>query len=395
MNESIRSSCCSWLAAGALVAALGCGTQGDPAAPDRGTAGERASVVPQNSTTLPPAEGADTAQPTSPIVAMSKPVLTRDDCNKVAINFAPKVPSVFILVDRSSSMFERSLWEPLKKGVLAVIDQLDGEMRFGFSSYTGERGHTCPDLSMIVPVAKDNYPAIERAYEGIEAPMFKGETPTAAALSEITILLEEPNDQPDAFTSPGPKYILLVTDGEPDFCDDPNVTCSRDSVVGAVQKAFEQGIGTFVFSIGGQVDRTHLGDVANAGVGNPVEDHQMAVMYQCPEMHGTYAAENGSAPFFEPDVNDQQALVDALTSAIAGVRSCVFDLQGKVQIDLSMADQGLVTIDGIPIPFGPPDGFRMNTPTQLELLGSACTQLKQPETLQVSIDFPCKAIELF
>ena len=334
------------------------------------------------------------SQPSSPIIMMSKPISTKDECNKVAIDFAPKVPSVFILVDRSSSMFEHSLWEPLKKGVLAVIDQLDGEMRFGFSSYTGERGRTCPQLSTIVPVAKDNYPTIERAYNEITAPMFKGETPTAAAITQIAEQLAPAKDQPDQFTT-DPRYIVLVTDGEPDFCDDPNVTCSRDAVVGAVQKAFELGVGTFVFSVGGEVAKSHLGDVANAGVGNPVEDHQMAVMYQCPEKHGTYGAETGSAPFFEPDVNDQKALAAALTSAIAGVRSCIFDLQGKVKIDLSMADQGLVAIDGTPVTYGAPDGFRMNTPTQLELLGASCARLKKPETLQVSIDFPCKAIELF
>jgi hypothetical protein len=120
----------------------------------------------------------------------------------------------------------------------------------------------------------------------------------------------------------------------------------------------------------------------------------MAVQYQCPEAQGSYSATTGSAPFFEPDVNDQQALVTALTGAIAGVRSCVFDLQGKVQIDLAMADQGVVTIDGESVAYGAPDGFRMNNPTQLELLGAGCTRLKQPQTLRVSIDFPCKAIEL-
>jgi hypothetical protein len=134
--------------------------------------------------------------------------------------------------------------------------------------------------------------------------------------------------------------------------------------------------------------------VANAGVGFPVEDRQMAVHYQCPQKQGSYAGTTGSAPFFEPDVNDQQALVAALTGAIAGVRSCVFDLQGKVQIDLALADQGLVTIDSELVTYGAPDGFRMNNPTQLELLGAACARLKKPETQRVSIDFPCKAIEL-
>jgi hypothetical protein len=368
------------------AAVLGCAGQ-EPAGGSKGVSRGAAGNVAAPGSTLPPAASVDMSQPVSPIVPMSMPVQTEDECNKVAIEFAPKVPAVFILVDRSSSMFERSLWDPLKQGVLAVVQQLEGEMRFGFSSYTGERDRMCPELSMIVPVAESNYAAIERAYNSIERPQFKGETPTSLALSAVSeTLLQEPADDP--------KYIVLVTDGEPDFCDDPNVTCSRDAVVAAAQEAFARGVGTFVFSIGGEVDRSHLGDLANAGVGLPVEDRQMAVMYQCPERRGTYGTTTGSAPFFEPDVSDQQALVAALSGAIAGVRSCIFDLQGKVQIDLTMADQGLVTIDGEPVTYGAPDGFRMNSPTQLELLGAACTRLKQPETMRVSIDFPCKAIEL-
>jgi hypothetical protein len=276
------------------------------------------------------------------------------------------------------------------QGVLAVIKQLEGEIRFGFSSYTGERDKMCPQLTMIVPVAAKNYSAIERAYTAIEKPQFKGETPTSLALTEVShTLLQEPEESP--------KYILLVTDGEPDFCDDPNVTCSRDAVVAAVQEANGLGVGTFIFSIGGEVEKSHLADVANAGVGMPVEDHQMAVQYQCPMKRGTYSTTpvTASAPYFEPDVNDQQALISALTATIAGVRSCVFDLQGKVKIDLAMADQGLVTIDDVPVPYGTPDGFRMNSASQLELLGAACTKVHQPQTLRVSIDFPCKAIELF
>ncbi len=73
----------------------------------------------------------------TPISMAGQPAPIADDCNKVEIEFAPRVPSVFILVDRSSSMFERNLWAPLKDGVLAVIDRLDEEIRFGFSSYTG------------------------------------------------------------------------------------------------------------------------------------------------------------------------------------------------------------------------------------------------------------------
>jgi hypothetical protein len=284
-------------------------------------------------------------------------------------------------------MFERSLWTPLKDGILAVIEQLQGEIHFGFSSYTGAQGMQCPQLTTIVPLAERNYAAIKRAYDAIAKPEFKGETPTSLAIQEVSkTLLKEPKNSP--------KFIILVTDGEPDFCDDPNVTCSRDAVVAAAQAAYAQGVGTFIFSVGGEVDRAHLGDVANAGTGQPVEDRQMAVHYQCPSSTATYSATSGNARYFEPDVNDRAALVTALANTIAGVRSCVFDLQGKLQIKLMLADQGVVEIDGQHVPYGGPDGYRMNSETQLELLGASCKRLKQPETKRVFIDFPCEAVEL-
>lgn len=134
--------------------------------------------------------------------------------------------------------------------------------------------------------------------------------------------------------------------------------------------------------------------MANAGVGQPVVDRDMAVHYQCPASTARYSVSAGTAPYFEPDVNDRAALVAALSDTIAGVRSCAFDLQGRIQIDLTLADQGVVEIDGVRIPFGGDDGYRMNSETQLELLGAACARLKRPETERVLIDFPCEAVEL-
>lgn len=317
---------------------------------------------------------------------IKQPVPGMDMCNKVEIDFAPQVPSVFILVDRSSSMFERSLWDPLKAGVLAVVQQLQDQIRFGFTSYTGQAGMQCPQLTTVVPVADKNYDAIKSAYDAVAKPTFKAETPTSLALAEVTkTLLQEPKKSP--------KFVVLVTDGDPDFCDDPNVTCSRDAVVAAVQAAFGQGVGTFIFSVGGEVDKGHLGDVANAGVGLPVEDRQMAVHYQCPMATGTYSTPTGQAPYFEPDVNDRAALVATLSKTIAGVRNCIFDLQGKVKIDLKLADQGTVEIDGVRVPYDATNGYRMNSETQLELLGDACERLKRPDTMRIFIDFPCEAIE--
>jgi uncharacterized protein YegL len=318
--------------------------------------------------------------------AVSVPESDRD-CNKLEIHFASKVPAVFILVDRSSSMFERGLWEPLKAGVLAIVEQLQHEVRFGFTSYTGQAGGTCPELIGSVPASEGNFAAIQGAYDAIMPPSYKGETPTSGALDEVAGLLD--TEPPET-----PKFILLVTDGEPDFCDDPNVTCSRDAVVASAQAARARGIQTFIFSVGGQVDPNHLQDVANAGAGLPVEDRQMAVHYQCDGGTAQYGTETGRARYYEPNVNDQKALIESLSGVVAGVRSCLFELQGKLKIDLAAADQGVVAIDGTPVPYGGDDGYRMNSATQLELLGGACEALRKPGPRSVLIDFPCEAVLL-
>lgn len=313
------------------------------------------------------------------------PTVVANSCNHVELTFAAQRPTVMLLVDRSSSMFDANLWEPLKDGVLEVVDRLSSEVRFGFASYTGEQGGTCPDMTTVR--ASTSAEAIRHAYEALARPPYKGETPTATSLAKVTEVLASDPD-------PGAKFILLVTDGEPDFCDDGNVVCARDAVVAAAQDAHRKGIGTLVFHVGGQVDRLHLEDVARAGSGEGVEDRGRAVAMQCPSPRGTYADAGGQGVLFEPDVNDRDALVGALSEAVASLRSCTFELAGRVQIDPAGAMLGRIEIDGTPVPYGAPDGYRLNGPSTIELLGAACEQLRRPATERVAIDFPCEVINV-
>jgi hypothetical protein len=307
-------------------------------------------------------------------------------CNHAELNFDPRPPTTFLLVDRSSSMFDNGLWEPLKVGVLSVVQQLSSEVHFGFASYTGKNGGMCPDMTQVA-VAEDNYAAIAAAYNALPKPPYKGETPTALAVAQAATWLAAEQDS-------GAKSIVLVTDGEPDFCDDGNVTCARDSVVAAVQAAYGQDIRTFILSIGGQVSRAHLRDVANAGAGQGVVDHNKAVATQCAMagVKASYGSVEGSAPYFEPDVANQQALVDVLAGVVASTRSCVFDLAGRVRVDLGQADRGTVTIDGQPVPYGGANGFRMNSATELELLGTACERIRSTRAVRIAVDYPCDAV---
>ncbi len=75
-----------------------------------------------------------------------------------------------------------------------------------------------------------------------------------------------------ADTTVGDKYIIFITDGQEDYCDDALEICASDSTVGALQAAFAANIRTIVFGL--QTTQFNLpGAVldafANAGAGEP------------------------------------------------------------------------------------------------------------------------------
>jgi hypothetical protein len=288
---------------------------------------------------------------------------------------------VLILLDRSSSMFEFDYWEPVKASVLEAVNRFEHEVRFGLATYTGERERECPALSVGAEPARHNAAALRRAYDRLEAPAYKGETPTAAALSQVAQMLA-------GNSSAGGKFILLITDGDPDFCDDGEPTCARDAVVAAAQAAHAQGIVTLVFRVGDLVAGDHLTDVANAGSGQPVAQRDRAHA-ACPDSGARYSEIGGTAQFYE--ATPAEALTtSALSTVIASIRSCVFDLQDRPELDSSNVDAMSVEIDGQQAAREQPDGFRMNSPTQLELLGASCQRWRMPDA-RISFTVPCRS----
>jgi len=181
-------------------------------------------------------------------------------CQMAEYTFAPKLPTVYLLVDRSGSMFAcvgatdaqappcadhaMSYWARLQTSMLAVVRALDSQVRFGFATFNGTAGGTCPDVKKVAP-AVGNSAAIAALYDGLP---FRGnsdkwETPTRRTLEMIGAELA-------AIPDPGDKYILLVTDGEPDYCGDGNLLCPPDAVVAELQALKkDQAITTIVFGL--------------------------------------------------------------------------------------------------------------------------------------------------
>jgi hypothetical protein len=327
----------------------------------------------------------------------------RVGCTQIEFGFEAQTPTALIVVDRSSSQWDNEpnhTWEPMKAGILNVVGKVQADIRVGMVTYTGQNGGACPDLyppMTSVTFDKNNLARIQTDINAVDEPNYKGETPTAAALLQsLPVLLADP--------SPGEKVMLLVTDGDPDFCNDPDRICAMDAVIGAVQEAYRNGVATTVFGLRRQeLSEQHLRDVANAGAGLPVAlpqgvNSEMQLRERCRNnpagsLPGTYAAQGGNAQYFQANGTDTTALGDALNAVIYGIRSCVFDLAGSAEINPELASLARITIDnGAPLVFDDPNGWTLRNATQVELLGSACQQLKVPTTGGIAFDFPCDTL---
>jgi hypothetical protein len=297
---------------------------------------------------------------------------------------------------------------------LQVIQALQHDIRFGFGAFTGEQNSTCP-LFDRVDANIGNYDKIAALYQSLKQPT-KGETPTMRVLAQVKdILAQDPTD--------GEKQILFVTDGEPDYCADGNVLCPVDSVIAQLQHLAKAGFKTFVFglkSAQSNISESTLQGFANAGAGqavavpvNSVDDIYNQCFYggdlnaagwkqefataNVPgaKSLATYGSPGGTARVFRPDLSDPRRtddLVKQLRDVISGVKGCVFDLEGKIKVNLNFLTEAQVFVQGTAVPLSDVDGWRMNSATQLELVGGACANWRRPENTVIKFNFPCKSI---
>jgi hypothetical protein len=337
-------------------------------------------------------------------------------CDDLSIQTFEVVPTVLLLVDTSSSMFDEraKLWDPLFKALMdptaGVLAKLQGKVRFGFTSYksvTRPAGTTtCPVLES-TDLKLNNFDTIKAKYTEVgmtPTSDFKWETPTGSSIAAVAKTLTE--FQPDP---PGPKFILLVTDGDPDTCAVRDPQCGQDDSIKAVQDAYAAGIGTFVIGIGDiltssatnmRVGVAHLQDVANAGAGQPVAPNTLEYTYSaCVKDTGlsaTYAADvmsAGSAPYYTVSAADattaQTQLATAIEASLTQTRNCTFNMDAQVNGDASL---GTLTVDGKALPFGDPNGWALGTDlTSVTLNGTACDAWKK-DGGKLNVVFPCKLV---
>ena len=380
LERSTRSRVGAWVV---CIAAAGCG--GDPGATGAGTGtGTGTGITGITGTTditgitgitTLTTSGASDSEPTAGSDGLTTSGGVRLDvgntsavdtegCADAVVKFEAQTPTVLLLIDQSGSMTEdfggTDRWGAVYDALLdqndGLVPDLEDKIRFGMALYTsfdGNEGGECPVITATVP-ALNNYAAIEASYDAAKP---EDETPTGESIAAVTpTLVMDP--------SPGNKVIVLATDGEPDTCAEPNPQNGQQASVEAAAAAFEQGVRIYVISVGDEVSDQHLQDVANAGVGVGQGDPD--------------------APFYK--ANDADALAAAFAEIVEGVRDCKLDLDGKV------AEGGeaecKVSVNDVPVPYGTEDGWQLNGPSEIELVGGSCDAIQDGD-VEVSIECAC------
>jgi hypothetical protein len=307
-------------------------------------------------------------------------------CAKKNVSTTRKPINLILAVDRSTTMgitpFGTYLtrWDAIRTALIVepdgIVSAYQGSIRFGFEGFTGFPPDNCPNV-VSVPHALNNYKKILEVFDAITTVplvMPTGQTPTGEALKVIVDKLE-PQVKAKLDVNVDPFYMLIATDGLPDSCavpeaeDDPAAHPeAMQSVIDQIKRAYQLGIKSFVLSVGPDVSDAHLQDVANAGVGS------------------------SKARFWK--VDDDQGLRDALSAIIGAASSCQLKLEGTITNVNKACQWGSVVLNSKKLPCNDQDGWRVVSPTEIELIGPSCTQYKNDLKAVLSVTFPCDVIVL-
>jgi hypothetical protein len=306
-------------------------------------------------------------------------------------------------------------WEAMRAAV-KELRPFATDVIFALTTYTSFNmtGKTCPDMPQLGTVAmgKLGVDAFDALLKAIPAskdalPASKSETPTGAAIKAGAEALLK-------FNVAGPKYLLVITDGDPDTCKNFDPQCGQDLAIGAAQAAFTSGVKTFVVGLSEDVDDTFLNDLAHAGQGQevvPVASNDLFCIQGEPKegttvgndffnnwranANGTYGADGMKYKeelFFKP--KDVGTFSTQVKQVVNGVRSCEFKMDTAVKRDA--AGKGGVRLEtkagAMDLKFGDPNGWALSTENDFTVVfnGTACEALKNDAEPHVKIEFPCE-----
>ena len=284
-------------------------------------------------------------------------------CEAVNLTIDELRPSVTLLVDQSGSMrsgyptreSEQTRWQVVRQALLdpmaGVVQGLQQSIQFAlvfYTSHNGFNGGSCPILSE-VRAATGNYEAIRALYD---ASYPDDDTPTGAAIAQVAANIQ-------AARRKGPEVILLVTDGDPDTCQQPDPQDGQAEAVSAVTLAHAVGIDMYVLGVSSDISGDKLQQLANAGQGKRLD--------------AVFGVDADAAEPFQAS-SSVAGLTAQLRDILARVPLCKVALDRDVGVDELRGNN--VVLDGQPLRHGDVDGFVLEDPRHLQIQGKACDTLR-------------------
>jgi len=140
-----------------------------------------------------------------------------ENCEEFVARPMPTTPDMLIVLDRSGSMKTIggllgpavNRWDPSVTAVKSITASLDDKIRFGLMLFPG-KGDACVAGKVDVPIDLN---AGDQIATLLNATQPGGGTPTGETLKVAQAVLDARTSGPD--TKPSPKFVLLVTDGQP------------------------------------------------------------------------------------------------------------------------------------------------------------------------------------
>jgi hypothetical protein len=296
-------------------------------------------------------------------------------CVDITRSYTSVPATVMLLIDQSGSMDLRfgplgTRWDILREAIVepetGLLAWLDQSAQVGLMLYTSldgfQGGGGCPRITR-VDVQVGSVEKVRSAYLA-EEPEPDGDTPTGESIDQAVIQLARADDA-------APKYILLLTDGAPDTCAQPDPQNGMPQAIDAAQRAFAQGVRVVTVGVSQELSSANLQQMANAGAGKP------------PGLR--YGRDADAEPPLSAN-NDPRQLADQLKGVIGDVRTCNIELGTPVGHGRSL--EGRLSLDGAELDYDSTEGWSFADDDTLLIHGAACEKiLADGERLEVR--FPC------
>jgi von Willebrand factor type A domain len=295
-------------------------------------------------------------------------------CSSDTVQTTRVTPDMLIVFDRSLSMQTGNRWTPSVSGLKSITSALSNDVAFGLMMFPGGTsntaqldcfsqpnsfdcltlqglggtGATCTTGSVNVPIARGNASAIAAA---LDATRPDGATPTAQTLQAARSALGKQVASPDEVLPP--KFVILVTDGEPNCTNNSIGNGGTDQAaiaasVAAIQAMASDGIKTYVLGYGTQSNATTksaLDQMARAGA----------------------TGDTAHRP-----IENQASLISAFQQITGGAVSCDYVLEKPVSDKRYVR----VTVDGKQLAADDANGWVLSSDKRkVHLQGSACSGL--------------------